>query len=117
MIPLWMLKMFGMDRLLALAITALEIALAQALKQMKIEIADNHSLSLLVSDQNAMANIQNPQAEGAEKLKKSVGGFLNAVGIYSLEIGGDTRKAAFSGIKAGAYALATAVFMRDAAKQ
>lgn len=111
--PQWMISLMGVDRLLAYAVLFLETALKKLFAQLEIETADNIPLSEQVAKKIEEQNAEHPDASGKEKLANVAQGMVAGVGAHLVEVGSDVGKAGVAAVKAGFYALATSVFLRD----
>lgn len=120
MIPSWMLALFTTQQLANIAVKVLEKIVVIFIQRLELELADNRPLPELAREYIALENANNPALEGKDKLKNSVVNFikgsLRGVGKHSLEVGGDTITASGAALKAGIYALWTAVFMAEQVK-
>lgn len=112
----WMIKLMGVDRLLAYAVLFLEVALGKLFERLEIETKDNIPLSTQVSLMIEEQNTKNPEASGKDKLANVAQGMVKGVGLHLMEVGSDVAKAGGTALKAGFFALTTAVFLRDTLK-
>jgi len=116
-IPGWMLAMFTTQQLAELAVRVLTKVVEVLMTRLDVELADNEPLPDVMRRYITAENTNNPLSEGKDKLKNSVQNFvlgsLKGAGAHLLEVGSDTAKAGGAALKAGIYALTTAVFMRE----
>ena len=111
--PLWAIKMLGVDRLLGYAVLFLEVAIKKLFERLEIETQDNIPLSTQVSIKIVEQNAKHPEASGKEKLANVTQEMVVGIGAHLIEVRSDVAKAGASAVKAGFFALTTAVFLRD----